>query len=65
MMELSIQGNPTPEQAAAIVAVVTSLSASVAPTPERTLDLWAAKGRMTRPSVRPGPGAWRASFMPR
>lgn len=66
MTELRIDGNATEEEVAAILALVTTLgNENVEEASPHAVNLWAAKGRMTRPSVRPGPGAWRASTMPR
>ena len=58
-----VRGNPTPEEVAVVVAVL-SRRGSSAPEPP-TFSLWARKSRMTRPTQRPGYGAWRASMMPR
>lgn len=58
-----VHGNPTPEEVAVVVAVL-SRRGSAAPEPP-TFSLWARKSRMTRPIQRPGYGAWRASTMPR
>jgi hypothetical protein len=53
----------TAEEIAAIVAVLASLGTTTEqPKPRST---WAAYGRRTRPALRPGPGAWRASGLPR
>ncbi len=56
-----VRGNPTPEQLAALIAVVASRS-SAAPAPAPVASLW------SRPALRgplsPGPGAWRASALP-
>jgi hypothetical protein len=58
-----VNPDATPEEIAAIVAVLSSLTATEPPpTPRST---WAAYGRRTRPALRPGPGAWRASGLPR
>jgi hypothetical protein len=46
------------------VAVLSSLQAA-GPAPEKPRSTWASYGRRTRPAVRPGPGAWRASGLPR
>lgn len=60
-----VKGDPTPEELAALVAV---LSAKVAEAgdavPERP-STWAAYWRTVRAPLRPGPGAWRASGLPR
>ena len=58
-----VRGNPTPEEVAVVVAVL-SRRGSAAPEPP-VFSLWARKSRMTRPIQRPGFGAWRASMMPR
>jgi len=58
-----VSGSPTPEE---LAVVVTVLSRRGAPAVEDgKLSLWARKSRMTRPSLSPGYGAWRASAMPR
>jgi hypothetical protein len=58
-----INKDATPEEIAAIVAVLSSLQ-STPPTP-KPRSLWAARQRRTRAALRPGPGAWRASGLPR
>ena len=59
-----VAGSPTPEELATVIAVLSTGSGSrVSENP--TFSLWARKSRMTRPALRPGFGAWRASFMPR
>jgi hypothetical protein len=59
-----INKDATPEEIAAITAVIASMG-SVAPPPEKPRSLWAARQRRTRAVLRPGPGAWRASGLPR
>ena len=59
-----VAGSPTPEELAIVVAVVNARSGARAAQPPK-FSLWARKSRMTRPSLRPGYGAWRASYMPR
>jgi hypothetical protein len=59
-----VKGDPTPEEVAALVAVVSSLAAASAqqfsqerqPRPE-----WSARHRLVRRPLHHGPGAWRAS----
>jgi hypothetical protein len=59
-----IKGDPTPEEVAALVSVVSAMAAGAAeaatkdkaPTPE-----WSAHRRKLRATHRHGPGAWRAS----
>lgn len=58
-----VGGNPTPEEVAVVLAVLSRRAAPVEPSPQ--FSLWARKSRMTRPAQRPGFGAWRASMMPR
>jgi hypothetical protein len=59
-----VNPDATPEEIAALVAVLSSLQAA-GPAPEKPRSTWASYGRRTRPAVRPGPGAWRASGLPR
>ena len=58
-----VKGDPTPEELAALVAVVASLGGSAAPPARRTPE-WNHNRRMQRVVLRPGPGAWRASGLP-
>lgn len=58
-----VAGSPTPEELAVVVAVLSARPQAVVERPQ--FSLWARKSRQTRPSVRPGFGAWRASMMPR
>jgi hypothetical protein len=57
-----VRGDATAEELAALIAVLTARG-SAEPDPEPVRSLWA------RPSLRqpltPGPGAWRASALPR
>ena len=62
-----VRGEPTPEQLAALIAVVSSAGGNEPPPP-------AAPSLWSRPALRtsalstgltPGPGAWRASSLPR
>ena len=54
----------TPEEVAAIVAVLSAMGGSEAPAPRRTPE-WNRPARLTRDTHRHGPGAWRASGLPR
>ena len=58
-----VNADATPEEVAAIVAVLSSLQ--TAPPAPKPRSLWAARQRRTRAALRPGPGAWRASALPR
>jgi hypothetical protein len=59
-----VKGNPSPEETAALVAVVSAMAGAAAeqaaqeeaPRPE-----WSARHRLLRKPHRHGPGAWRAS----
>ncbi|MFC4032770.1 acyl-CoA carboxylase subunit epsilon [Streptomyces polygonati] len=61
------RGSPTPEELAAVVALVQARAAaleSAADSPE-SLAAWADPARGTlRRTPRPGPGAWRMSVWP-
>jgi hypothetical protein len=60
------KGNPTPEELAALIAVVAARAAAVpapAPDPDRASN-WATYWRNTRTPFHPGPGQWRASAHP-
>ena len=54
----------TPEEVAAIVAVLSALGGGEASAPRRTPE-WNRPARLTRSTHRPGPGAWRGSGLPR
>jgi hypothetical protein len=59
-----VKGDATPEEVAALVAVIASMSGSEPAGPEPR-STWAHPARGLRPVHRPGPGAWRASGLPR
>ncbi|MEJ7794040.1 MAG: acyl-CoA carboxylase epsilon subunit [Nocardioides sp.] len=54
----------TPEEVAAIVAVLAAMGGGDAPAPRRTPE-WNRPARLTRTTHRHGPDAWRASGLPR
>lgn len=59
-----VAGNPTPDEVAVVVSVLAARgNAAVEEHPQ--FSLWARKSRNVRPVLRPGFGAWRASYMPR
>ncbi|MDQ3382769.1 MAG: acyl-CoA carboxylase subunit epsilon [Actinomycetota bacterium] len=60
-------GNPTAEEIAAAVVAAAALSAVTAPSGGLTgnRSLWNVQARVPRPRLSPGPGAWRASALPR
>ena len=65
-----VRGGPTPEQLAALVAVVTARASAAAEAQNAAAEvaaaarpLWAAP--VLRSPLSHGPGAWRASGLPR
>jgi hypothetical protein len=61
-----IRGDATPEEIAALIAVVMARSAP-APSPgpaRRVRSAWSDRSRQMRPPIRPAPGAWRRSALP-
>jgi hypothetical protein len=61
------RGRPTPEELAAVVALVQARAAAVESDADgpHTLDGWADPARtVPRGFPRPGPGAWRMSVWP-
>jgi hypothetical protein len=59
-----VNGDATPEEIAALVAVFASLGSSEAPSQRRTPE-WQAHHRTLRVTFPHGPGGWRASGLPR
>ena len=59
-----VKGDPTPEELAALVAVLASLGGPAAPAPRRTPE-WNAPQRLHRVPQHHAPGGWRASGLPR
>ena len=58
-----VRGTPSAEELAALVAVVAGRASAAAEPEPRRRPLW---GRpVLRPVLTPGPGAWRASGLPR
>jgi hypothetical protein len=62
-----IRGEPTADELAAVVVVLAARAAEAGPepAPRPARSQWAAKARQMRPQLTPGPGAWRASALPR
>jgi len=58
------RGAPTPEELAALVVVFATWPAASASGGSAGRSEWSAKSRTLRATVRPGPGAWRASALP-
>jgi hypothetical protein len=59
-----LRGTPTPEELAALVGVLLGRSAPAAPAPAPTPSRWRASALPGGP-LQAGPGAWRASGLPR
>lgn len=55
----------TPEEVAAIVAVLSALGGAGEEAPRRPRPSWNLPARGVRRTHRSGPGAWRASGLPR
>jgi len=62
-----VRGDPTPEELAAVVVVLAGRAGQAGAAPARSAPSshWAAKSRLLRAPLAPGPGAWRASALPR
>lgn len=62
-----VKGEPTPEELAALTAVVSARAAAAsaaADKPARRRSQWSANHRRLSQPHRPGPGAWRAAALP-
>ncbi len=59
-----VRGDASPEEIAALVAVLSSLGGTEAP-PARRRPEWNAPHRLVRRPLAHGPGGWRASALPR
>jgi hypothetical protein len=62
-----VKGDPSDEEIAALVAVLQASAAAGAVTtpPRKSVSEWAAPHRRLRTALPSGPGAWRASSLPR
>ncbi|MBW8806874.1 MAG: acyl-CoA carboxylase subunit epsilon [Catenulisporales bacterium] len=64
-----VQGNPTPDEVAAVVAVLAAVSATQLRSgndqrSDKPPSGWTARERGVRAPLRAGPGGWRASAFP-
>jgi hypothetical protein len=61
-----VRGDATPEEIAALVAVLMARSADgEAPRPARSVqNSWSDRSRQLRRPLSPGPGGWRRSSLP-
>jgi Acyl-CoA carboxylase epsilon subunit len=61
-----VRGEPTPEELAALIAVVAARAAAgSAEPPAEPKSVWRDRSRYVRTTLPHGPGAWRASALPR
>lgn len=60
-----VRGDPSPEEIAALTAVLAAASGGDAPSEAGPTSVWAERSRSVRAPVRPGPDGWRASALPR
>ena len=58
-----LDASATPEEVAAVVAVLSALGGGEAPAPRRRPE-WSAPARAVRRPLPHGPGAWRSSALP-
>ena len=61
----AIKGDASPEEVAALVAVLQGIAASAVPPARRPRSQWASPGRAVRSPLATGPGGWRSSGLPR
>ncbi|MEV0678295.1 acyl-CoA carboxylase subunit epsilon [Actinosynnema sp. NPDC050436] len=61
-----VRGNPDDAELAALTAVLANLATTgEAPDAPAPRSSWADRSRLVRPPLAHGPGAWRASGLPR
>jgi hypothetical protein len=59
-----VRGDATPEEIAALVAVLMMRPAWDRPSPRPAPSAWADRSRLLRRPLHPAPGAWRRSALP-
>ena len=59
-----VRGDATPEEIAALVAVLLSRPGADEEPPAHARSAWADRSSQLRRPLRPGPGAWRRSALP-
>lgn len=59
-----VRGDATPEQLAALVAVLSAAGGAEPEPPRRPARHWASPERAIRSAPQPGRGAWRAASWP-
>ena len=60
-----VQGDATPEEIAALTAVLGQVSGSSGAAEAGPRREWGAPYRLVRPALTPSPGGWKASALPR
>ena len=60
-----VKGEPSPDELAALMAVVAAKAANAGESQPSRPSNWAAYWRSVRRPLPTGPGAWRASALPR
>jgi len=60
-----VRGEPSDEELAAVTAVLLAAAARAEEPPPARRSAWADRSALMRRTPYPGPGAWRASAMPR
>ena len=59
-----VRGDATPEEVAALLAVLSAASGGAEAPAARHTSQWASRERGVRRPLQPGPGSWRASAWP-
>lgn len=62
---IEVHGEASPEQVAALVAVLSGLGGGEEEEPAGPPSRWASRERLVRAPVHPSRGGWRASALPR
>jgi len=60
-----LRGEPTPDELAALLVVLASRQPTAPAGRGKPPSLWSALGQTLQAPLFPGPGAWRASGLPR
>lgn len=62
---IEVLGDASPEQVAALVAVLSGLGGGEEEAPAGPPSRWSSPERLARPAVHPSRGGWAASALPR